>query len=69
MKNRYEIRAIIAKEDGTDNSVSEFCDTLEQAQAAVFLIQMMCMVDDDREEYMLKIIDTKTNEIVKVYEG
>lgn len=63
MKNRYEVRAIIAKEDHSGG----FCDTLEQAQAAVFLIQMLCAVDD--REYMLKIIDTKTNEIVKVYEG
>lgn len=67
MKNRYEVRAIITKEDGTDNSTSGFCDTLEQAQASVFLIQLLCAADD--REYMLKIIDTKTNEIVKAYEG
>lgn len=67
MKNRYEVRAIITKEDGTDNSSSGFCDTLEQAQASVFLTQMLCAAND--REYMLKIIDTKTNEIVKAYES
>lgn len=67
MKNRYEVRAIITKEDGTDNSTSGFCNTLAQAQASVFLIQMMCAADDI--EYMLKIIDTKTNEIVRTYES
>lgn len=67
MKNRYEVRAIITKKDGTDNSSSGFCDTLEQAQASVFLIRMLCAADE--REYTIKIIDTKTNEIVKIYES
>lgn len=67
MKNRYEVRAIIIKKDGTGNSTNKFCDTLEQAQATVCLIQTLCAADD--REYMLKIIDTTTHEIVKAYES
>lgn len=68
MKNRYEVRAIITKEDGTDNKSCGFCDTLVQAKASVFLAQVLCATDDI-EGYTLKIIDTKTNKIVKTYEG
>lgn len=67
MKNRYEVRAIITKKDGTGNNSRGFCDTLEQAQASAFLIRMLCAADE--REYTIKIIDTKTNEIVKAYEG
>nr|DAF40683.1 MAG TPA: hypothetical protein [Caudoviricetes sp.] len=68
MKNRYEVRVIITKENGTDNRSCGFCDTLVRAKASVFLTQVLCAASDI-EGYMLKIIDTKTNKIVKTYEG
>lgn len=68
MKNRYEVRAIFAMKDGINNGAHEFFNTLELAQASAFLIQMLCVTVQERE-YTIKIIDTKTNEIVKVYES
>lgn len=67
MKNRYKIKVMIAKEDGAINNSIVFSETLEQAQAAAFILQMTSA--SAGRAYTIKIIDTKTNETKYNYEG
>ena len=63
MKNRYEVKTTIDKEARD----SGFCDTIEQAQLAASILQMMCEIAE--RAYTISIIDTETNETKCSYKG